>query len=85
MLPVRGQFQRSIDRQIAINQARSPTQRLDALCELLDTARELAPVGPEAQARRLRAAAVLQLDRERWRVRCRQYLAAQRPDAQTGA
>ena len=65
-----GLFQRSINRQIEINQARTPSERMAALCELLDAARELAPRDPEAQARRVRADAVRQHDREQWRVRC---------------
>jgi hypothetical protein len=78
-------FQRSIDRQIAINQSRTPSQRLESLCELLDFARAIAPVGLEAEQRRRRADSVRQFEREQWRVQCRQFLATQRAIAETGA
>jgi hypothetical protein len=78
-------FQRSILEQIAINQARTPSQRFVALCELLDSARAMAPKGPEAQEQRRRAAAARELERERWREQCRQIIAAQRADAGTDA
>jgi hypothetical protein len=85
MMPGNNAFQRSIDQQIAINQSRTPSQRLSALCELLDAARAMAPGGPEARERRRRAAVARHLEREQWRVRCRQFLAAQRTNALTGA
>lgn len=78
-------FQRSIKEQIALNQARTPSQRFEALCDLLDFARAIAPTGPEAQERRQRVEAARQLDREQWRVRCRQFLASQRSDPEAGA
>ncbi len=84
MLPSAKIFQRSIDQQIAINRARSSSERFEALCELLDAARALAPTGAEAQERRQLAEASRQLDREKWRVKCRQFLATQRADAWTG-
>jgi hypothetical protein len=74
MMPGSNVFQRSVDQQISINQARTPSQRLIALCELLDEARAMAPNGPEAQERRRRAAVARQHEREQWRVRCRQFL-----------
>ena len=85
MMPGNNVFQRSVDQQIAINQARTPSQRLSALCELLDAARAMAPAGPEAQERRRRAAVIRQLEREQWRVRCRQFLATERTNPRTGA
>jgi hypothetical protein len=81
----RDPFQRSIDEQIAINQARTPSERFKALYDLLDSARAMAPRGPEAQEQRRRATAARELDREQWRERCRQIIAAQRADAGTDA
>lgn len=74
-------FQRSIKRQIALNQARTPSERLNALCELLDAARSMAPTGPDAQRRRRLANEAALRDKEQWRERCRQFLAAKRTDA----
>ena len=85
MIPAKSVFQRSVDQQIAINQARTPSQRFSALCELLDAAGAMAPGGLEAEERRRRAAAARQLEREQWRVQCRRFLAAQRTGAQAGA
>lgn len=84
MMPSAKVFQRSIDQQIAMNQARNPSQRFEALCTLMDAARTLAPTGVEAENRRHLAEAARQLDRERWRDKCRQFLATQRADAWTG-
>lgn len=77
-------FERSIREQIALNQARTPTERFQALCDLLDAARAMAPRGPEARERRLRALAARQRDREELRAFCRRCLAAGQPDAPSG-
>ena len=77
-------FDRSIREQIALNQARTPTQRFQALCDLLDAVRAMAPRGPEARERRLRALAARQRDREELRAFCRRCLAAGQPDASSG-
>jgi hypothetical protein len=77
-------FDRSILRQIEVNQARSPTERFLALCDLLDAVREMAPRDEAARERRLRALAVRQQERERWREQCRQFIAAQRAGTPTG-
>jgi hypothetical protein len=74
-------FQRSIDQQIAINQARTSSQRLIALCDLLDAARAMAPAGNAAEDRRRRADALWRLNQEQWRARYRQFLAARRTNA----
>ena len=76
-------FARSIREQIAQNQSRTPSQRFNALCDLLEVARAMAPDDAEARARR-RALAARQLDRERWHEQCRRLLATQRADASTG-
>jgi hypothetical protein len=76
-------FDESIRQQIAINQARTPTERFDALCDLLDAARAMAPRDPAARERRLRALAVREREREVWRERLRQIVAAQRADPPT--
>lgn len=78
MLPTEKAFQRSIDKQIAINQLRTPSQRFVALCELLDAARAMAPLTPDAVERRRIAESARQQDRELWRERCRQFIAAER-------
>ena len=74
-------FDRSIAEQIAINQARTPTERFRALCDLLDAARAMAPKGPEAEDRRRRAEAIRQQSKEQWRAELRKIVAAQRNDA----
>jgi hypothetical protein len=78
-------FQRSVNEQIAINRARTPGERFQALCDLLDAARGMAPTGPEAEDRRRRAESVRQRDREQWRDEFRQFIAAQRAKNQAGA
>lgn len=83
-LPDAARFERSIREQIALNRARTPTERFRALCDLLDAARAMAPRGPEARERRLRALAARQLERERWRARLRQLAASQQSDADAG-
>ena len=74
-------FERSIGRQISLNSARTPTERLNALCDLLDAARAMAPRGPEAQERRHRALAARERNREQLRAQFRRFLAARRTDA----
>ena len=71
-------FQRSILQQIAVNRARTPTERLLAMCEMLDALRALAPRTPAAAARRLRALAAHEQEREQFRAQCRRWAAAQR-------
>lgn len=77
-------FERTIRDQIALNRARTPTQRFQALCDLLDAARAMAPRDDAARKRRLRALAARQVEREQWRARYRQLAAAQRSDADPG-
>jgi hypothetical protein len=62
-------FERSIDRQITLNRARTPSQRFEALCDLLDTARAMAPADDQAILRRRRALAARERDRESARPR----------------
>jgi hypothetical protein len=81
MLPSRGIFDRSILEQIALNQARTPTQRMQALCDLLDAARAMAPKDPESRARRVRAQTAREQNREQLRAQLRRLIAAQRADA----
>ena len=72
-------FERTIREQIALNRARTPTERFRALCDLLDAARAMAPRGAEARERRLRALAARQLALQRYsrfgEERCRDSLA----------
>jgi hypothetical protein len=77
-------FDEAIRRQIALNRARTPDQRFEALCELLDVAREMAPRDAAARDRRLRALESRARDREKWRAICRQFHAAQRASAKPG-
>jgi len=71
-------FERSIREQIAINQARTPTERFLALCELLDAVRAMAPDTPEARERRRRAMEARKRDKERWRAEYRRLVAVHR-------
>jgi hypothetical protein len=80
----RDMFQRSVNEQIAINQARTPTQRFQALCDLLDFARAMAPKGPEAQARRRLALAAREREKDKLREFLRRHIARQRSDDSTG-
>jgi hypothetical protein len=73
-------FQRSIAEQIAVNRARTPTERFAALCNLLDAARAMAPRDAEARRRRQRALAARQHERERWREQCARLLTTGRAD-----
>ena len=77
-------FEQSIQRQIALNQARTPSERFAALCDLLDVAREMAPKDAEARERRLRALLSREHDREQWRAQCRRFAAAERSDPSAG-
>jgi hypothetical protein len=77
-------FERSRRLQIEINRQRTPTQRFEALCALLDVAIEMAPKGEVAAERRRRALAARQQERERWREQHRRFLSAHRDDAATG-
>lgn len=85
MSPSAAAFQRSIDHQIRINQARTPGERLDALCELMDIARAMAPTGVEAEHRRRSIRVAREKEKERWREQCRRHIAAQRAGSQDGA
>jgi hypothetical protein len=84
MQPAPDMFDRSVMRQIEVNQARSPSERFLALCDLLDAVRDMAPRDEAARERRRRALAVRHQERERWREQCRQFIAAQRAGTPTG-
>ena len=71
-------FERSIRLQIELNRARTPTERFLALCDLLDAARAMAPTGPEADQRRLRALERRQREREQLRATFRAIIAGER-------
>ncbi|HEX4792965.1 MAG TPA: hypothetical protein VH370_04185 [Humisphaera sp.] len=73
-------FDKSILRQIAINRARTPTERFLALCDLLDAARAMAPTDPAARERRMRARAARLQEKEQWRAEYRRLFAANRAD-----
>ena len=76
MLPDRSIFERSVREQIALNRARTPTERFQALCDLLDTVRAMAPNDPEARQRRLRALAAREQEREQFRDHLKRLIAA---------
>jgi hypothetical protein len=78
------QFYRSIRDQIAVNRARTPTERFGALCDLLDAAREMAPRGPAAAERRRRAIERREREREQLRETFRRMLATGRADIPAG-
>jgi hypothetical protein len=78
------QFRRSVRHQIDLNQRRSPTERVLALCDLLDFVSEAAPKDPEAQERRRQVLRSRQREREQWRAEYRRLAARQRIDASSG-
>lgn len=82
--PTKDAFRASALEQIRINQARTPTERFLALCALLDFANAIAPRTPEADARRHRALAARERDREEMREHFRRLIAAQRGAAADG-
>jgi predicted nucleotidyltransferase len=59
-------FDRSVAQQIALNRARTPTERFQAMCALLDAARAMAPKDSAAQERRRRALASREPRRLQW-------------------
>ena len=77
-------FDRSIRSQIQLNQARTPTQRLEALFELHDSAREMAPRDAAAGERRRRARQARRREREEWRAQLRRLAAAERAGTSAG-
>lgn len=84
MFPSDINFQKSIRRQIAVNRARTPTERFMAMCDLIDAALAMAPTDPAAVERRLRVKAARQEEKERWRAEFRRLFAANRTDDTTG-
>lgn len=78
MKPNQSVFERSVQRQVEINLARSPTARFQALCDLLDAARAMAPTDPDACERRRRLQAQKQREREELRAYFRCLLSLQR-------
>lgn len=78
-------LRRSVLEQIRINQARTPTERLLALCDLLEAARALAPDDEAARERQRRLAEERARERERFVEFLRQHIAAQRTAAVDGA
>lgn len=77
----RGAFRRSVLEQIRVNQARTPAERWQAFCELMDAARALAPNSDEARQARQRVLETRARERERFREFLRKHIAAQRPAA----
>lgn len=77
-------FDRSVRQQIAVNRARTPTQRLLAVCGMLDAVRAMAPRTPQAADRRLAARVRREHEREQFRVQCRRWAAAERASSPAG-
>lgn len=77
-------FKASIGRQISLNKARTPSDRLAALCDLLDAVRAMAPRSPVACQRRQRALVARKRYREQLRAQFRRILATRRADAASG-
>lgn len=75
MLPDPSQFERSVREQIAINRARTPTERMQAFWDLMDSAAALAPGGERGRMLRARSAALRERDRELMRDHFRHLLA----------
>jgi hypothetical protein len=84
MLPDDRVFERGVRQQFEINRARTPTERLLALCDLLDTVRAMAPRTPEAREGRRRALAAREREREELRAFCRRHIALQRGEPGSG-
>lgn len=78
--PTDRDFNRSIAEQIAINRAGTPTERFDALCELLDAARAMAPQDPESRERRARVMAARQRELDERHAEYRRLYIANHPD-----
>jgi hypothetical protein len=72
-----GPFDRSVAQQIALNRARTPTQRFQAMCALLDALRAMAPKDA-AQERRRRALNARRREREELREQWRRWAVAER-------
>ena len=71
-------FRQSVRKQIAAHRSLTPTQRLLALCDLLDSLRAMTPDTPEAIERRTRVMAARQKQQEQFRARWRHWAAAER-------
>jgi len=84
MSAIENPFDDSIRLQIKINQERTPTQRFQALCDLLDAARAMAPLDAAACERRMRSRIAREHEREQWREQCAKWAAAQRRNAEAG-
>jgi hypothetical protein len=69
-------FAKSIALQIAINKQRTPTERFQALCDLLDAAHAMAPTDPAAIERRRRVLAARAAEKEQMRANLRRLRAA---------
>jgi hypothetical protein len=78
VLPSDEAFDRSIKQQLVTNAARTPTERMQALCDLLDAVRAMAPQDERSKERRKLAMRVRQREREEWHAECRRLFAAQR-------
>lgn len=77
MLPSDQRFKRSVRRQVEINQLRTPTERFQAMLDLLDLADAMQAQDPASRERRRREK---KKERERHREQLKRFLAAHRID-----
>jgi hypothetical protein len=75
-------FRQSIRQQIAINRARTPTQRFEAFLELMEATRAMMPMDPAAIERRRRAQKRRDREREEFREFCKRLAEAERMGVQ---
>jgi hypothetical protein len=71
-------FERSIRVQIEMNRARTPDQRFDALCQLLEELEAFTPQDSDAQKRRQLIQDAKERERERFRAEWSKLFAAYR-------
>jgi hypothetical protein len=77
-------FERARRKQAAANRERTPTERFEALCALLDFADQTAPRDAAAVERRRQVLLVRTVEKEKWREQLRRLAASQRDEASTG-
>jgi hypothetical protein len=77
-------FRRSVSQQMRQNRLRTPDARFLALCELLETARAMAPKDPASVERRRKAQKRRDREREQFREFCRGLVTAGRDGISPG-
>ena len=74
----------SIQQQIAINRARTPSQRFLALCDLLESERAMKPNDEAARKRYQRVRELRQREREKFHAEWRRLFAVKRANLAEG-